>query len=31
MNQTQTCPYDEINIDLVRHNVELFRSINNLN
>ena len=31
MNQAQTCPYDEINIDLVRHNVELFRSINNLN
>ena len=31
MNQAQTCPYDEINTDLVRHNVELFRSINNLN
>ena len=31
MNQAQTCPFDEINLDLINHNVDSFRLINNLN
>ena len=31
MNQAQTWPIDEINLDLVYHNVDVFRLINNLN